>query len=366
VNSWSLSIIACAVCSWPLSAAEILPPGHRPIPPGVHALTGAKVVPKPGEILEGATIVIRDGFIQAVGKNVATPADARLWDLKGATIYAGLIDPYLSLASTNPPVSTTGTEPFSGESLTAGGIKFFGVPGQERDPGNPGPGYELATITPERRVAQSYAPDTKTLEALRELGFTAGNVVPTRGIIRGTSAFVVLSDVNPNEALLKNNVFQHIAFDAEHGRDDAYPRSLMGVIAAIRQVFFDAQYYAQDQEHYRTHPTGRKRPAFNPALEALAPVIEKKMPVVFEPGSALMVDRAARVARELGVPFALLASGQEWRRPEFLKATGASFIVPLNYPVVSKLPEDDDWDQISLDQLRAWDWASENPALLRQ
>ena len=31
-----------------------------------------------------------------------------------------------------------------------------------------------------------------------------------------------------------------------------------------------------------------------------------------------------------------------------------------------KMPTDDDWQQVKLDQLRAWDWAPENPALLRQ
>ena len=79
-----------------------------------------------------------------------------------------------------------------------------------------------------------------------------------------------------------------------------------------------------------------------------------------------MGDRAARVARELGLKFLLCASGQEWRRPELARAAAAPFIVPLNFPAVPKMPEADDWSAISLDQLRAWDWAPENPAVLRQ
>ena len=54
-------------------SAELLPPGFRPLPLGVHALAGGKVVIKPGEVLENATIVIRDGFIKAVGPEVAPP-----------------------------------------------------------------------------------------------------------------------------------------------------------------------------------------------------------------------------------------------------------------------------------------------------
>src|SRR5438477_5238714 len=89
-------------------SAELLPPGFRPLPLGVHALVGGKVVVKPGEILPSATIVIRDGLIKAVGPDVAVPPDARVWDMKGRTIYPGFIDSYLLLDSTNPPISTTG------------------------------------------------------------------------------------------------------------------------------------------------------------------------------------------------------------------------------------------------------------------
>jgi len=35
---------------------------------------------------------------------------------------------------------------------------------------------------------------------------------------------------------------------------------------------------------------------------------------------------------------------------DLAKATGASFIVPLDYPTLPKLPNDDDWQQVSLDQ----------------
>jgi imidazolonepropionase-like amidohydrolase len=140
----------------------------------------------------------------------------------------------------------------------------------------------------------------------------------------------------------------------------------MGVIASVRQAFFDAQHYGMEHEASAKGDAAGRRPKFDPALEAMQAANAKKIPVVFEPGSALMVDRAAQVARELGLDFILAASGQEWRRPDLAAGARAPFIVPLNFPAVSKLPTDDDWEQLSLDPLRAWDWAPENPALLRQ
>ena len=360
---WAVQI---SLLAGPLPASDLLPPGFRPLPLGVHALVGGRVVIKPGEVLDEGSIVIRDGFIKAVGKDIPAPADARVWDMKGMTIYAGFIDPYLVVSATNSPVTTSYVEPVSAAGLTSGGVRFYGAPGTQTDMGNPGPGEAVVRVTPEYRAVRDYSPKDKTLAPLRALGFTAGVIVPSRGIIRGTSALVALSDENPNDVVIRPDVFQHIVFETRAGDERAYPGSLMGVIASVRQSFFDARHYALDHADYQKHPQDRKRPEFNPALEALAPAADRKMRVVLEPGSALMADRAAQISRELGLDCCLISSGQEWRRPDLAKATGATFIVPLDFPTLPKLPDEGDWEQVGLDQLRAWDWAPENPALLRQ
>jgi len=360
------TIFALALLATAAWADDLLPPGFRPRPPGVHALVGGRIVVRPGEVLEAGTVLLRDGLIEAVGTNIVIPADARVWDTTSNTIYAGFIEPYLVWDSTNPPVSTSDTMPITRGTLAAGGFQFFGAPGVNTDEGRPGPGYKLARITPEFRTVEKYSPKDKTLAPLRELGFTAAVLAPARGILRGASALVTLADANPNEVILQPEVFQHIAFETQDDDAGTFPASLMGVIAAVRQSFFDAQFYARDRADFEKHPVGRKRPEYDPSLAALASGLGKKTRFIFEPGSVLMDDRAARVARELGCDFALVACGQEWRRPDLAQATGGPFIVPVNFPTLPKLPAEDDWDQVSLDQLRAWDWAPENPALLRQ
>src|SRR5947209_4217610 len=57
--------------------------GLREHTPQVHALVGAKLVMAPGKTIERGTLVIRDGVIVAAGGEVATPADARVWDVAG-------------------------------------------------------------------------------------------------------------------------------------------------------------------------------------------------------------------------------------------------------------------------------------------
>src|SRR5580700_10435799 len=54
--------------------------------------------------VEGATVVIRDGKIAAIGKDVAIPGNASVIDGAGGTLMPGLIDPYfeISVAAATP------------------------------------------------------------------------------------------------------------------------------------------------------------------------------------------------------------------------------------------------------------------------
>ncbi|HYG21214.1 MAG TPA: amidohydrolase family protein [Verrucomicrobiae bacterium] len=343
-----------------VAAAELLPPGFRPLPHGVHALVGATVVVRPGTVLESATIVIRDGRFDSVNTNLAVPADARVWPMQGTTIYAGFIEPYLILNAGGAPVSTSEAFPVNESSLAAGGTRFYGAPGvQNERPNEPTQGNER--FVPERRSVDGYTASSDSLRPLRELGFTAAVLAPGKGILRGRSSLVSLREDSVSRVVLKSDLFQHIAFDTSNNEPNVYPASLMGVIASVRQTFFNAQHQA------RTTAANGSRTfsvSFDDSLEALAATLERRAPAVFEAGSALMNERAAQVAHEFGIPYHLVASGEEWRRPDLLQTNGPAYIVPVNFPAAPKLPAQDDWEQISLDQLRAWDWAAENPAIL--
>ena len=221
-------------------AAEIRPPGHTPLPYGAHALMRGRVVVKPGLVIEGATVLIRNGRIQDVlpKEKKGIPADARVWDMQGKTIYAGFIDPYLSLGENKAtPVSNRWIVPIEARA----GISFKGVPTTREDLGGKGPGYEIAEIHPQQQVSDGFTPDAKAFAGLRELGFTAANFIPNKGIIRGNSALALLGDGDPNQLLLRPQTLQHIAL--EPAKD--YPHSLMGVIAAICQTVLDARHHQE-------------------------------------------------------------------------------------------------------------------------
>ena len=315
---------------------------------------------KPGLVVEGATVLIRNGRIQDVlpKEKKGIPADARVWDMQGKTIYAGFIDPYLSLGENKAtPVSNRWIVPIEARA----GISFKGVPTTREDLGGKGPGYEIAEIHPQQQVSDGFTPDTKAFAGLRELGFTAANFIPNKGIIRGNSALALLGDGDPNQLLLRPQTLQHMAL--EPAKD--YPHSLMGVIAAIRQTVLDARHHQEMKTWSQRNPNG-PRPKYNPALESLDPVLRAmdKQRVAVEAGSVLMTARMAKLAGNMEFDPVIVATGQEWRRPETLQQYKLPYIMPVAFPAAPDLPEEQDWDQVSLDQLRAWDWAPEVPALL--
>jgi hypothetical protein len=65
--------------------------------PGVFAITGGTVHPVSGSDIPNGVVIIRDGLIEAVGANLAIPADATTIDVKGGHVYPGLIDAQTSL-----------------------------------------------------------------------------------------------------------------------------------------------------------------------------------------------------------------------------------------------------------------------------
>ena len=265
--------------------AEILPPGNRPLPPGRHALIHAKVVVKPGVTINGATVIIRDGRIQAVTENGQTPETAREWDMTGLTLYAGFIDPYVTEAV---PISTTMTQSITGTGATSAGKPgFLGAPGNELDPGSTGPGSGLSTMKPEHDVTETFSPKPDSYETLRAQGFTAAVLTPSNGIIRGQSALISLGQGSPNQLVIRPQLFQHIVFDTKASKPEEFPKSLMGVISAIRQTLSDAQHYIDIWAYHRANADTTKRPAYNKSLDTLQAVLKNGQPVIIEPGSEI-------------------------------------------------------------------------------
>lgn len=333
--------------------------GIRENDPRVHALTNARIVAAPGKTIEKGTILIRDGVIVQAGPDVKVPAEARVWDLAGKTIYPGFIDAYsrLGLPETLQP------EPLR--------------PDVDNDDPNAKP-KEIpresakgmhswnARVTPERKAADYLNLDKKSTRKLRDLGFASALVVPGRGIFRGSSALINLQEADVTTMVLAPSVAQHVAFDFYRRDERCYPNSLMGCIALIRQNFLDASWYQAAQEAYRKSPGTTERPEANASLAALAEQAQRQQPTVFEADDELELLRAIRISDEFKLKPVLYGNGYEYRVRKALAATKTPVILPLDFPKVPEIERPEQALEYELDELQHWDRAPSNPARLAE
>ena len=239
------SIFALAVALGPARAER----------PRVYALTGASVQVAPGRVLEHATIVIRDGLIEAVGTGVPVPPDAVVIDSTGKLIHAGFIDACSEIGTRPAPPARPG----AGDKSAAG------------DKPAAGAAHPIAGIRPERRVFLEISLAEKDREKHRSLGFTSVLAVPKGGIFRGTSALLALGDGSVADNVLRPAVAQHVTFESGNFGED-FPTSLMGAIAAVRQGFLDARRHDEWQKLWDADPRGLKRPDTSSAWAPMSAV----------------------------------------------------------------------------------------------
>ena len=349
-----------------LNGKEFPFPGDKAEGLNIHALIGADIQVNPQTRIINGVVLIRAGLIEKViqREGFKVPPGYRKWDMSEKTIYPGLIDPYLLIGNNEAKLLDLKHDQHIHATAD---LSFHGIPSTRTDPGSEGPGFEISGVHPEKKVVDSFQADGKKWDSLRKYGYTIAHIVPSTGIFRGTGPCVLLSNDNPNQSILKKEVAQILAFDPVGKKEtpSVYPASLMGVLAVIRQTLLDTQHAQRLLVFQQENP---KNPPFSPhsGLTSLFPLLRKKepLPLWIESGSCLMTKKAIELGREFNLFPILIATGDEWRRPDLACSQSHSYITPLRFPALSKLPEEDDWDQISLDQLRAWDHAPSNPVLL--
>jgi imidazolonepropionase-like amidohydrolase len=318
-------------------AALALPFVLRADTPNVYAIRGARIVTAAGAPLDVGTIVMRNGVIEAVGAAVAIPSDAEVIDGTGLTVYPGLIDLGNTKAAEQPA-------PQQPQNMRTSADLERWKRGQ--------------ILKPQARAADAVRVDDADLTKLASAGITSVLALPSGDVISGQSALVnvvappdepqIGNIVEPRRGLVvvKAPVALHVSFPNQpRAGGNAYPQSLMGVIAFVRQAFLDAQHYgvARGLQSDRGIPSASKdeRAALqtvpdDPALEAMQPAIDRKVPVAFEANQAREILRVLKLAKELKVePIVTGGRGSKDVAAD-LKSQNVRVIYSLNYPIRPK------------------------------
>jgi imidazolonepropionase-like amidohydrolase len=280
----------------------------------VYGLRNARVIIDYQTTLENADILISAGRIQAVGQNLAFPKGTIIFDLTGKTVYPSFIDAYAPNYGIKTQSGKQDANPFAA----------FMNPGRRGSSSTPGPEPRVADywndgIHASYDVLTEFMPDSKSADEYRQAGFGAVLTFKATGIARGTSAVVSTGEGKTNNLIIKSKASANYSLIRSRSAD-LYPASQFGIIALLRQVNYDAQWYKQLPPGY-FHDDG---------LEAYTENLS--LPQIFEVGDKLEILRAGKIGKEFGIDYIIKGAGDEYQTIADLKQAGNKLIIPLNFP----------------------------------
>ncbi|MFZ6009633.1 MAG: amidohydrolase family protein [Bacteroidota bacterium] len=304
------SIALLLAMSWPLLLQAQEERDLRPVS-RTYAITNVNIIQGPGRKIDMGTVVIKDGLILSVGRNISIPAEAITIKADSMYLYAGFIDG-LSRVGVNKPKEEPNRE-------------------RPKDPGNPP--AELAGIVPQNDVRTFLNPADKSVEELRALGFTTAQVVPYGGMLPGTSAIVLLGGKTADDMILVNKS----AFYSElAGAQRVYPSTVIAVMAKWRELYRQAVLAKNYETLYASNRAGLERPSADRVLEAFYPVIDKRLPVAFKAEKYLEAQRVLALQTDLGFSVMIADLKEGWDAINKIKAANAKTFLSLDLPEEKK------------------------------
>ena len=279
------------------------------------AITGGKVYPVSGPVIEGGTVLIRDGKIVAVGRDVAIPSDAQRIDATGKVVTPGLVN--------------AGTELGLSEIGAVSSTREYGAPNTENG--------IAAAFTP----WEGLNPTSILLAPAREAGVTTVVVTPQGGLISGQAGVVHLVPGTAREMIMRSPVGMLASLGPGRGQNGG---SRAETIMKLRQVLDDAKAYRTrraDFERAQMRPLAASRLD----LEALLPVLDGRVPMIIEADKSSDIEAGMILAKEYGFKMILAGGAEAWMVADKLAAahipvlTGAMNNIPTSFATLGQRQE---------------------------
>jgi imidazolonepropionase-like amidohydrolase len=326
---WFGFVLLCVTS--PLFAQQTYPANDIANPrSGYYAFTNATISKDAKTTLTNATLLVKQGKIEAVGVNLPIPKEAVIINCQGKFLYPSFIDAYSDYGFDAPQ----------------GGSYSYRSPSQMISK-TQGPYSWNQALKSELSHAKLFNVDDSKAKDLRKIGFGSVASHQMDGISRGTSVFVSLANQKENLVILKEQAAAQFSFDKGSSTQD-YPSSLMGSIALLRQQYLDANWY-------KTKPA---QEGLNLSLQGFN--ANSSLPQIFETNDKWSALRADKVGDEFGVQYIIKGSGNEYQRIDEIKSTKATFILPLNFPQAMDLDDPTDARFVNVADLKHWELAPTN------
>ncbi len=242
------------------------------------ALKGGRIITITKGVIEGGTILIENGKIKAVGKEVTIPSGTEVIDVTGKVVMPGIVDPH-----------------------THAGISMEEVGWEGRDHN------EITDpVTPHLRALDAIKPEDHGFQEAREYGITTACVVPgSANPIGGLGAIVKCYGNTVEEMLIKEPFCLKMAFGENprsvygQGMKKA-PYTRMAVAGLIREWLTKAQNYMKKKEAAKKKPEDWEKFEKDIKLEVLEKLLRKELVAYPHAHTSYDIMTAIRLSEEFG------------------------------------------------------------------
>jgi imidazolonepropionase-like amidohydrolase len=274
---------------------------------GTWAITNARIHPISGPVIEKGTVVIRGNRIQAVGATVSIPAGARVVDARGANVVPGFID-----AATDMGLNEPGVRNYDDVS-------------------------EMLDFNQMLRTRVAYQADSDSIPVARVEGITSAGIFMTGGVISGDVPLMNLDGWTWEETQVRPVAGLQLNFPGGGGGGGrggggggrgAGPGGGGAGLPELDKLLAQARAYGSNAN--RTMDWN---------LEALVPIVQKKVPFFVSAGSEQAVGAAISWAERQGVNIVIRTSpATAVATAELLKAKN----VPVILSTILAMPQGED------------------------
>lgn len=228
------------------------------------------------ELPNGCVLLGDDGKILQVAERIAAPEGAQVIDAEGRLVTPGCVDAHCHIGLDNQAMGWEGMDY-----------------NEIVDP-----------ITPQMRAIDSINPQDEAFPLALRGGVTSVCTGPgSANVVGGTFAAIKLVGKRVDKMIIKFPLAMKCAFGenpkrcyGQNGKKS--PMTRMGTAALLRETLFKAKRYMEDKE-------SGKNPPFDMKLEAMLPVLEKKIPLKAHAHRADDILTALRIAKEFDVDITL-------------------------------------------------------------
>ena len=313
-----LSILLTATILCAKSQSNVLPGAVQKAP---IVIKNATVHTGEGTVIENATIVIENGKITAVGKDVKVPAGAEVTDAAGKHVYPGLV----------LPSSNLGLQEISSVKASSD-VR------------------EIGDMNPNIRSIVAYNTDSKVINTLRSNGILAANIIPQGDFLAGSSSVVQLDAWNWEDAAVQLDGGMHLympslmprptfgrgggGFGGPNAGAQTDPvKEGLEKMENLKSFFKEAKAYLAATDNKET----------NLKFESVKNLFSKKQKLYVHANTVKQMLVALDFVKEFGFDMVIVGASEGWQMADLLKQHNVSVILDQ----LHRLPtgEDDDVDQ---------------------